>query len=177
MDLKKIILLICAGVGLWFAWNAANNRDLTEEHINALYSEAWRAFINNDGKAYCALFSDDLSGSSETRMQGMPVERKTITRKDACAAVDDLYTLKREMEEKAKITLYFNYDLRVDSVTLAPDKKSATVTSHDEIRIGTERGALLTFQTQTTDKLRRHSGKIQIFQSDSRTKTFPGGSR
>jgi hypothetical protein len=177
MDLKKIILLICAGVGLWFAWNAANNKALTEERIEGLYREAGRAFMNNDGKAYCALFSDDLNGSSETRMPGMPVERKTITRKDACAAVDDLYAMKREMEEKAKITLYFNYDLRVDSVTLAPDKKSATVTFHDEIRIGTERGALLTLRTQTTDKLRQHLGKPQIFQSDSRTNILPGNSR
>ncbi|MDR3353206.1 MAG: nuclear transport factor 2 family protein [Zoogloeaceae bacterium] len=174
MDLKKIILLICVSIGLWFAWDAANNRALTEERIFELYREAGRALMNNDGKAYCALFSDDLSGNSETRMPGMPVERKAIAKKDACAAVDDLHALKRKMEEGAKVTLYFNHEFHMDSVTLAPDKKSATVTSREEIRIGTERGAILTLQSRSTDKLRQRSGKIQVFQSDSSMTAFPG---
>ncbi|MDR2165446.1 MAG: hypothetical protein LBO79_07485 [Zoogloeaceae bacterium] len=174
MDLKKTILLICAGIGLWFAWDATSNRALTKERVLDLYREAGRALMSNDGEAYCRLFSDDLSGNSETRMPGMPVERKTITQKDACAVVDELYTLKRKMEEKARVALHVNHEFMIASVTLAPDRKSATVEFNDEIRIGTERGAALTLRSRQTDRIRQRSGKIRIFQSDGSMEIFPG---
>jgi hypothetical protein len=179
MDLKKIILLICAGVGLWFGWDAFNNRGLSERSIATFYKDATVAFMNRDSEAYCRMFADDLRGSIEIRIPNapLPAERKTLTRKDACRAIDETYAMKQEMEANAKTPLEFDYRTTIKSIALEPDKQSATVTLYEELRIGNKRVSLMAVKSEQTAKIRLQAGKIEVFQSDSRNNLFFGERR
>lgn len=158
-----IILIAAAALGGWYA--TTSGRKVTPEQVAALYQDYMSAFDRGDGKAVCALFSDDVRGSFRSTSRSMPVN-EVVSKASSCAAVDNFLATKAQLEKTAGEELYTNLEYRINRITLAPDEKSATAEVLLEFRIGTERGALLDMRSTQVDVIRKNSGKLQFVQSD-----------
>jgi hypothetical protein len=163
MNIKLIALAACAGYGIWFT--AIGGRQLTTEHVAALYQNYASAYDRGDGKAVCDLFSDDVRGRFFSTSRSMPVN-EVVTKASVCSSVDDFYRSKKQLEEALGRELYTNIEYTINSITIAPDKKSATAEILMEMRIGTEQAALLDMRSTQTDVIKRSFGKAQFVQSD-----------
>lgn len=164
MNTKLLIAFAAtAAYGLWYA--AIGGRQITEGHVAALYRDYVSAFDRGDGKAVCDLFSDKVHGRFVSTSRTMPV-KEVLDKAAACTAVDDFYRAKQQMEEAAGHELHTNFEYTLQSIDIAPDKKSARVQVRMEVRIGTERGALLDMRSTQTDIIQRRFGKAQFVQSD-----------
>lgn len=163
MNMKAIAVVGCLAYGIWYA--AIGGRQINEGHVRDLYKEYWSAFDRGDGKAVCELFSDTVSGRFTSTSRSMPV-KETLDKAAACSSVDDFYQAKKQLEEKAGEELYTNFEYTIKSIEISPDNKTATVEVLTEMRIGTERGALLDMRSSQIDKVKRSFGQARFSQSD-----------
>lgn len=163
MNLKLIALFGCIGYGIWFA--TVDGKRVTEQHVEALYRDYLAAYDRGDGKAVCELFSDNFSGQFSSTSRSMPVQ-EVMSKTAACSAVDNFKQSKLKLENAVGHELHTNFEFNIKSITIAPDKKSATVDAQLETRIGTEQGPVLDMRSKQTDVIRRSFGKAQFVQSD-----------
>lgn len=165
MNLKMIVLIICVGYGIWFS--TIGGKQINEEHVLALYEQSGSAFMRADGKAYCDLISGDMSGKITSKVPSfLPPVAETLNKENLCASVDKFYQIKEQMEKVAGQDLYVNYSYTIKSISISADKKIATAEVQSEIRVGTERGALLVVQGHKIDKIKRSFGKAKFFQGE-----------
>lgn len=169
MNLKLMALVACAGYGIWFA--AIGGRQLSPEHVQTLYRDYASAFDRGDGQAVCDLFSDRVHGRFRSSSRTMPVN-EVISKASACASVDDFYRTKKQLEDTVGHELHTNIEYTIQSIAIAPDKKTATVEVLMEMRIGTEQGALLDMRSTQTDVIQRRFGKAEFVQSDGSVSFF-----
>ena len=163
MNLKLVALVACGAYGAWYV--AIGGRQISEEHVRDLYHDYWSAFDKGDGKAVCSLFSDDVSGNFKSTSRSMHV-KESIDKATACSAVDDFYQSKKHLEESIGQDLHTNFEYTIKSISISPDKKSATVEVLTEVRIGTEQKSLLDMRSDQVDKIKRSLGRAQFVQSD-----------
>lgn len=164
MNIKFLVVTAtCVAYGVWFA--LIGGKQVSTEHVEALYKDYASAFDRGDGKAVCALFSDRIHGKFTSTSRTMPV-RESIDKKAVCSSVEDFYRTKKQLEAAAGAELYTNIEYTIKSISIAPDKKSASAQVLMEMRIGTERGPLLDMRSTQTDVIQRTWGKTQFVQSD-----------
>lgn len=163
MNIKFIAITACAGYGIWFS--AIGGKQVTPEHVEALYRDYVSAFDRGDGKAVCDMFSDSMHGRFSSTSRTMPV-REVVSKASACTSVDDFYRSKKQMEDILGHELHTNIEYTIKSISVAPDKKSASAEVLMEMRIGTEQGALLDMRSTQIDIIKRNFGKAQFVQSD-----------
>lgn len=163
MNIKLIAIAVCAGYGIWFA--AIGGKQITAEHVEALYKDYASAFDRGDGKAVCDMFSDNVRGKFSSTSRSMPV-KEVVSKEAVCASVDDFYRSKKQMEDAVGNELYTNIEYTIKSISIAPDKKSATAEVLMEMRIGTEQKSLLDMRSTQVDVIKRNFGKARFVQSD-----------
>lgn len=159
-----ILLLIAAAAALWFT--TVGGRRIDESHVRAFYRDYLAAYDANDGKAFCDLFDTKVTGQYTSTSRSMAVT-PTFDKAAACAAVGELHDRKRALEARSGRELHTNFEVMIQSVVVAPDRKSATVEVLIESRIGDEKGALYDRRSQQTDTLTRRFGKTRVVRSDA----------
>lgn len=169
MNIKLIGLVICAGYGIWFT--TIGGRQVSPEHVQALYQEYVSAFDRGDGKAVCEIFDEKFHGKFSSTSRRIPV-RESVDKASACTSVDDFYRTKSQLETAVGHELYTNIEYTINSITIAPDKKSASVDLLMQMRIGTEQGPLLDMRSTQTDIVVRRFGKARFAQSDGSVSFF-----
>lgn len=169
MNIKWIVIAAGVGYGIWFA--AIGGRQVTTDHVEALYRDYASAIDRGDGNAVCELFSDNVRGRFTSTSRTMPVN-EVVSKSSACTSVDDFYHTKMALENAAGEELHTNIEYTIKSVSIASDKKSATADVLMEIRVGTEQRVLLDMRSTQTDVIKRHFGKAQFVQSDGSVSFF-----
>ncbi len=117
------------------------------------------------------MFSDSVHGRFSSTSRTMPV-KEIVSKAVVCSAVDDFKRSKKQMEDAIGNELYTNIEYTIKSISVAPDKKSASAEVLMEIRIGTEQGALLDMRSTQVDVIKRNFGKAQFVQSDGSVSFF-----
>ena len=169
MSIKFLILAACAGYGIWYA--AVGGKQLDEKHVAALYRDYASAYDREDNEAVCELFSDRLHGQFSNKNRS-PLVKPAISKASACSSVAEFYGLKRQLEGAAGHPLHTNINVSIQSITIAPDKKSATAEVLFEKRIGTETSTLFDMRSTQTDVIERDFGKAYFVQSDGSVSFF-----
>lgn len=169
MNIKWIALAGCLGYGIWFT--LVGGRQVAPEHVEALYRDYASAFDRGDGKAVCDFFSGDFHGRFASTSRTMKV-KEVVSKATACTAVDDFAESKKKMEASVGHELHTNIEYTIKSITIAPDKKSATAEVLLEMRVGTEQGPLLDMRSTQTDVIRRNFGHARFAQSDGSVSFF-----
>ena len=169
MNIKWIAFAVCIGYGLWYA--LVGGKQVAPEHVEALYRDYASAFDRGDGKAVCDAFSGDFHGRFSSTSRTMKV-KEVVSKATACTAVDDFRQAKKKLEEAVGHELYTNIEYTINSITIAPDKKSAKAEVLLEIRVGTEQGPLLDMRSTQTDVIRRNFGTARFVQSDGSVSFF-----
>lgn len=170
MNFKVIFLAACVGYGIWYA--AIGGKQLTPDHVRTLYRDYASAFSRGDGKAVCEFFSDNVHGEFTSTSSHMPPVTLATSKESACKSVDEFQRTKKQLEDAVGSELYTNIEYTIQSIAIAPDKKSATVEVLMEMRVGTEQRALLDMRSTQTDVIQRNFGKARFVQSDGTVSFF-----
>ncbi|MDR1888863.1 MAG: hypothetical protein LBQ81_05710 [Zoogloeaceae bacterium] len=162
MSLKVIVLIICIGVVIWFV--TIGRVQITEENVRALYEQSEAAFERADGKAYCDLFSDDMSGKFTSRAPSAPISNTTdtINKRFVCASVARFYSSQEEMARKAGRLINVKRSYETKSISISPDKKSATAEVQTDIRWVADIGEIMILKIHQNDQIEIKSGKIKF---------------
>ncbi|GHU11043.1 hypothetical protein FACS1894185_3610 [Betaproteobacteria bacterium] len=166
--LKNLVLLICIGIVIWFV--TIGRLQVTEENVRALYAQAEAAFERADGKAYCELFTDGVSGKIIVRAPSAPISnsKALIDKRYVCTEVAGFYRSKEKMENMSRgVSIDVNRSYDIKSISIASDKKSATVEVLIDIRFVTYVGEMMILKIKQTDQIKISSGKIKFFQREA----------
>ena len=166
--LKTFVLLICIGIVIWFV--TVGRVQLTEENVRALYEQSEAAFERADGKAYCELFTDNVSGKLIGRAPKMPLSNTTdaINKHFVCSEVASFYRAQEDRSRKAGRQVSANRSYEIKSISISPDKKSATAEVQMDIRwkmAGS--GEIMIIKVKQTDQIKISSGKLKFSQRDA----------
>ena len=167
--MKWILAIAAAGAAGWYA--QVGGRQVTPEHVQALYRDYASAFDRGDGAAVCKLFSERVHGRFVSTSRSMPVPEQ-VSKASACAAVDAFLANKARLEAAVGHELFTNIEYTVHSVSIDPDRRTARAEVLIEWRIGTEQGPLLDMRSTQTDVIQRRWGRAEFVQSDGSVSFF-----
>jgi hypothetical protein len=167
--MKRIVLgvaLIAAG---W--WYFIGGRALTEEHVRAFYEEQERATLDRDPQALCNLLARDFESVGVVTVAGH-VSPKTTNRKQTCAAYAGLYAQFEKIGDKMGGILQLDSQYDIHEITLASNRKSATVDVSSALDVG---GTIMNIRGRSTDTLIRRNGKMLLLRSEGTGSIRSGG--
>lgn len=162
MNGKLILVLAAAGAVTWYG--VVGGKKVDEDKVQSMYRDYMSAFDRGDAKAVCDYFHEKLTGEVRYQTRVFPPQQP-IDKAKACASVDEFRDAKRKLEEQVGHELYTNLGMTIQSIKVAPDKKSAEVEVLLEMRIGTEQGALLDARSTQRDVVKANWGKLQFVES------------
>ena len=157
-----VVLVLIAGAA-WYYF--VGGRKIEESHVREAYSKYFEAFDAEDSKSICDLFDRSFTATTRTMGPAGPVEAQG-TRAEACAGMGKFQEMKSTIQQRTGMEMHFNVEYTVTSIEIAKDGKTATAHVDSEIRVGNERGALLTIKESQTDKLIRRLGDTKFISSD-----------
>lgn len=164
MVMKAAALLGLGGLAAWYV--LVGGRQIDEEQARAIYRDYLAAFDAADAKAFCKLHDPKIDGRNRYASQRVMPVHEQVDQQSACALVKEFHQRKAELEASTGEEMYTTLELNIQSVTIAPDRKSAQVELLFEARIGTEHKPLLDMRSQRSDTLTRWLGKASLRHSD-----------
>jgi hypothetical protein len=160
---KFIFLILVAGAGWYFF---IHGRQVDEADVRQLYDQYWTAVNDGDAEKVCSFFDDEFKAVVITRAPDGRSMTENGTKTSACDGTNKFYELKKAMEQKSGVQLYINTEYNIDSITVEPGGKSATVHMTSELRIGTENRMFLRLREKQTDTVISRYGKPRFLTSD-----------
>ena len=167
--MKQIAIVIVLCVGAWYFF--IGGRKLDEPMVRDYYYKEARAISANDADKLCKQLSRKAVIESKTTMMGKTVET-THNRDEACEAQHRTFEKLRGISDQVGSILSIEYDYNIDSVELAPDRKSATVQGTSVLKMGE---SILQFKTSFTQRLERELGQVRLVHADEATVVRVGG--
>ena len=167
--MKKIAILIVLCVGAWYFF--IGGRKLDEPMVRDYYQKEARAISANDAEKLCKQLSRKAVIESKTTMMGKTVET-TQDRDEACETQRRTFEKIRRVSDQVGSILSIEYDYHLDSVELAPDRRSATVQGTNVLKMGE---SILQFKTSFTQRLESELGQVRLVHADEATVVRVGG--
>ncbi len=160
--MKKIIagavvfLMVALGAYLF----RSNMSKLDEDIVYAYYQENINATRRFDAKTICAMYDKRFRAVDVSRSpQGE--SRMTLNRKQACEATRDSFEMLKSVVKATRTEPDFKYT--IESVTLSPDRKLATVKVRASMQIGKD----FMVSSRGTETLVRSMGRVRSLSSDT----------
>lgn len=155
---KWIVLAACAG-GAW--WHFIGNNKLTEDEVREFYVEGRQAVNARQADILCDRMHEDFEARGFLTI-GRKVVARSETKDTVCAGTRKLMSDLKNAEAGGTI---FPMDNRfwLHSITLSPDRKSATVEISEETDIG---GAWLQTRARSVETVVRQHGRIVLLRSE-----------
>lgn len=155
-----VVVLLLATFG--FQMFRANLSKLDRDLVYEYYQNNINATRRFDAKKLCAMYHQNYHGVDVSRGP-RGVERITMNRGEACQSIDDSMALMKKLVVKTKVEPEFKYT--IESVSISPDRKQATVKLRASMRIGRK----FTITSSGTETLVRHLGDVRSLSSDTRS--------
>lgn len=164
--MRKLIVSICvlaAAAGGMFAIQRRMSQ-LDDDIVYAHYQDEVNAMRRLDAKALCGMMAKDYR-HVEIERTAQGEARIELGRDDACTAIQasmrGLYKIAKPM----KIAPDVKYT--IESVTLSPDRRQATVKLRTSLKIGRR----VSIESTGTETLVRTLGEVRAIASESREPT------
>ena len=167
--MKKLILLALIAVGAW--WHFVGGRKLSDDSVNAFYRDYQSATLSRNPEALCGLLADDFHGSGSVAL-GKGVAQESSDKAQTCEAWDGLFASWVKLGDAMGGVLQLDSHYEIHSITLSPDKKTATVDISSKLDVA---GSIMNLRARSTDTLIRRNGKVLLQRSDSRASLSAGG--
>jgi hypothetical protein len=168
--MKKIVLALALIVGGW--WYFIGGRTLTEEHVREFYAAQERATLSRDPKALCALLAADFETTGTVMAGGRTSPKTTQNREQVCAAYDQLYASFEKIGDKMGGMLQLDSSYTLHDISLASNKKMATVDVSSALDVG---GTIMNIRSRATETLIRRNGKTLLLRSEGTGSVRSGG--
>ncbi|MDR1889184.1 MAG: hypothetical protein LBQ81_07400 [Zoogloeaceae bacterium] len=173
MNLKVIVLMVCAGYGIWFA--LIGGKQIEEAHVHTLYNQLQSSFVRGDIKTYCGLISDEVSGKVRllSRQQSMR-EETSVDKASLCASAEAFHQSLEQLKNMAmtrRQNFSYNDTADVTSITISPDRKMATVETVGDFNVQIGGKTVFSVHSTSVDQLKRNFGRTKIVHVDGTTVT------
>lgn len=160
--MKKILLIVLAAGAAW--WYFVGGRRISEDQVNAFYRDLEVATLQRKPDDLCALLAPEFQSSGSVNLAGQRQANAQDQDKDqTCGAYRDLYASWEKLGEKMGGTLQLDSSYTIHSVTLSPDRKSATVDISTSLDVA---GTLMNIRSRSTDTLVRRNGRVLLLRSE-----------
>ena len=154
MKLIAIALVLC--VGAWYF--LIGGRQLDEGMVRDYYQKEAHAVSERDAERLCARLSRDVVIESKFTMAGRSKEA-TRNRDEACEAQREGFKMFQLVGERLGGVLTVAYDYHLDSIVVAPDRRSATVQGTSELKMG---DTAIQYRTVFTQRLEREFWQMRL---------------
>lgn len=151
--MKKVILLIVLIAAA--VWYFDLSRRMTEETIRETYQAQLEALQRFDAKPLCD--SLDESYSDSVTMRGGSAPAKTQDKATACNELTRALRRFKTLSERTGGIIEPDYEYAIQSITLSPDRKQATVEVSSTMRIGD----MTLARSRSVEHLIRRLGRIR----------------
>ena len=153
-----VLLLLMLGFQLF----RSNMSKLDEDLVYEYYQNNINATRRFDGKKLCAMYDKQFRMIDVSRGPGGE-QRITMDRREACKAVSESMSMMKKLVAKTRIEPEFKYT--IESVSISPDRKQATVKLRASMLIGKK----LSITSTGTETLVRRMGDVRSLTSESRS--------
>jgi hypothetical protein len=155
-----VVLLLLLALG--FQMFRSNMSKLDEELVYAYYQKNINATRRFDAKTLCSMYDRKFRAVDVSRGP-RGEERTTMDRRQACESLDESMAMMKKLVAKTRIEPEFKYT--IESVSISPDRKQATVQLRASMRIGKR----LSVTSSGTEILVRRMGDVRSLSSDSKS--------
>jgi len=131
--MKQIAIVIALCVGAWYFF--VGGRKLDEQMVREHYRQGARAAAANDADRLCKQLSRKVVMDISATVMGK-TEKGSFNRDEACDAFRKTTETMREIKSHAGAILSVDYDYHIDSIEIAPDRRSALVKGTTVMSIG-----------------------------------------
>lgn len=163
--MKVILLIALIAAAVWYF---DIGRRMTESEIRESYRTQVEALQRFDAKPLCDSLDNRYSGSVTMRNAGAPA--KTQDKATACAELTRTLRRFKTLSERTGGMIEPDYDYRIQSITLSPDRKLATVEVSSSVRIGD----MTLARSRSVERLVRRLGRIRNTGSESTVWAYQG---
>lgn len=160
-----VVLAILAGAG-WY-WLVGSKR-ISEEDVHAHYSAQMQAFGERDAKAMCDALDDAFRGTGTAVSRAGRVEEST-DKSQSCANMEQFFADAKKMGSVLPGGFQIDTHHDIESITLSPNKRQATVQVSSTIKLGNPQVLLMKFTSQHTDTFARKNGRLRLVSQESKT--------
>jgi hypothetical protein len=157
--MKKIIFLILCAGAIW--WYFIGGRTVTEESVREFYQKQEVAMLERLPEELCGFLDSNFQSTNVTTVGG---ESRTdsVNKDQACESTRKLYQSFEAMGEKMGGMVQLDHSYTINSIEIAPDKKSATVDVSDSLDVA---GSMMNIRSRSTDTIIRKNGKLLMLSS------------
>ncbi len=159
--IKKIAIVV-AVVGAGWYWQVGG-RQINESQVRDFYRQESHAMHSRDPEALCKLISSKYVGTERMTMMGDSLQ-STTNREKTCESQRQAFESFEKIGDKMGGMLTIEYIQKIDSIEIAPNRKSARVTGTKTLKMG---GAVMEFNTDFTEDIEREWGQAKMVRSDT----------
>ncbi|MEZ2298995.1 hypothetical protein [Variovorax sp. RCC_210] len=167
--MKQIAIVLALCVGAWYFF--VGGRKLDEPMVRDYYQNEARAIAARDADRLCKQLSRKVVIESSTTVMGR-TESTTHDRDSACRGVHKTFENLQQVTERTGSILAVEYDYHIDSVEVAPDRKSAVVKGTNVLKMGE---SALQLKTSFHQRLERELGQMRLVHAEDSTVVRLGG--
>lgn len=168
--MKKILIVtIILGAGLW--WNLVGGRTISEADIDEYYQNETKATLQRNPDELCGLLAEDFQLEVEVFSSQGKIQ-VSYNREEMCEHFTKTYESIQTIGERLGGMAQLDFSRNVDDVTIAEDKKSASVEASYTFNVA---GSVVKLNGATTDTLIRRNGKTLLLHRTG-TETMNSGS-
>ncbi|EIL99812.1 hypothetical protein RHOFW104T7_07735 [Rhodanobacter thiooxydans] len=164
--MKKVILLIVLIAAA--VWYFDISRRMTEAAVRESYQTQVEALQRFDAEPLCD--SLDKGYSESVVMRGASAPAKMQDKATACAELTRTLRRFKTLSERTAGMIEPDYDYEIQSITLSPDRKQATVEISSTMRIGD----MTLARSHSVEHLIRRLGRIRNTGGESTVWTYQG---
>ncbi len=163
--MKKLLLLaaVAGGVGGW--WTLVGGRQLTEAQVRQFYEDQLTATLKREPETLCAQLDKRYELVSVTLVGGRELS-ETLGRDAACEHTRAMYQSFETLGAKMGGILQLDVEQTVHTVSVAADRKSATVDVSYTMAVG---GSLMHIRSRATEVVIRRNGTLLLERSEARS--------
>ena len=159
---KVILLVIFFGMAGW--WFMVGGRKMSEEHVRGFYRDYEAATLSRQPEALCNLLDDRFAGTAIVSMQGH-IASTTQNKAETCESMHEQYASWSQIGDKMGGLLQLDSHYTIHSITISPDRRSATVEISTSLDVG---GTIMLIRSRSKDTLVRQNGLVRMLNSDAR---------
>jgi hypothetical protein len=167
--MKQIAIVLALCVGAWYFF--IGGRKLDEPMVRDYYQNEARAIAARDADRLCKQLSRKVVIESSTTVMGR-TESTTHDRDSACRGVHQDLREPAAGERAHRRILAVEYDYHIDSVEVAPDRRSAVVKGTSVLKMGE---SALQLKTSFNQRLERELGQMRLVHAEDSTVVRLGG--
>lgn len=169
LPMKKIILVAIIAAGAW--WYFVGGRKISEADVTSFYRDYDEiATGQRQPDTLCSMFAEDYH-STATIAVGRQIRTDSMNKPQTCESLRLLYDSWEKLGEKMGGMLQLDSYYTIHSISLASDRKSATVDISSSLDVA---GSIMNMRSRSTDTLVRRNGKVLLLRSDAKVSMGSG---